>query len=86
MIGCKPAALAYAAMDADVLPVDTQATRVIPRRSACATPQVMPLSLKDPVGLNPWCLNTTGPARRTPPPERPGSSGVQPSRSVTTRE
>ena len=40
-------------MDADVLPVETQATRFMPSRSACATPQVMPLSLNDPVGLNP---------------------------------
>ncbi len=44
-------------MEAEVLPVETHATRVMPSRSACATPQVMPLSLNDPVGLKPWCLN-----------------------------
>ncbi len=43
-------------MDAEVLPVETQATRFIPKRRAWAAPQVMPLSLKDPVGLKPWCL------------------------------
>jgi len=46
-------------MEAEVLPVETHPTRVIPSRSAWATPQVIPLSLKDPVGLNPWCLNTS---------------------------
>ena len=51
-------------MEAEVLPVETQATRVIPSRSACATPQVMPLSLNEPVGLKPWCLN----ASRSRPP------------------
>lgn len=40
-------------MDADVLPVETQATRFFARRIACVTPHVMPLSLNDPVGLNP---------------------------------
>ena len=53
MIGSSPAALAYAAMDAEVFPVETHATRCIPKRLACDTPQVMPLSLNDPVGLNP---------------------------------
>ena len=57
MTGCRPPAAAYAAMDAEVLPVDTHATRVMPRRRACDAPQVMPLSLKEPVGLKPWCLN-----------------------------
>src|ERR1035438_2652294 len=42
--------LIVAAIDADVLPVETQATRRIPNRRACATPQVMPLSLNEPVG------------------------------------
>ena len=44
-------------MEAEVLPVETQATRFMPRRRAWAAPQVMPLSLKEPVGLKPWCLN-----------------------------
>ena len=53
IIGSSPAADEYAAIDAEVLPVETQATRFIPNFTACATPQVIPLSLKDPVGLNP---------------------------------
>ena len=57
--GSRPPALAYAAMDAEVFPVETQATRRMPSRRACEAPQVMPLSLKDPVGLKPWCLNVT---------------------------
>src|ERR1019366_3437585 len=84
--GCSPAALAYAAMDAEVFPVETQATRVAPSCTACDAPQVIPLSLKDPVGLKPWCLN---PSASRPPysaARRPGSSGVQPSLNVTTRE
>ena len=59
MIGCSPPAAAYAAIEADVLPVDTHATRFIPSRIACDAPQVMPLSLNEPVGLKPWCLNTS---------------------------
>ena len=71
-------------MEADVFPVETQATRFIPSRTACDAPQVMPLSLNEPVGLKPWCLN----ARKSSPPYcaalGAGSSGVLPSRSVTT--
>ena len=41
-------------MDADVLPVETQATRCMPEPHAPAQrPQVIPLSLNDPVGLKP---------------------------------
>ena len=40
-------------MDAEVLPVETHATRRRSKRTACVTPHVMPLSLKDPVGLKP---------------------------------
>src|SRR5450755_1333450 len=84
--GCSPAALAYAAMDADVFPVETQATRVAPSCTACEAPQVIPLSLNEPVGLKPWCLNTS--ASRPPYSAAwgPGNSGVQPSLNVTTRE
>src|SRR5260370_36817897 len=67
-------------MEAEVLPVDTQATRFRPRRTACATPQVMPLSLNDPVGLKPWCLKV----RWSSPPYSAARgafrSGVLPSR------
>ena len=43
-------------MDAEVLPVDAQATRPMPSRFACVTPLVMPRSLKEPVGFSPSCL------------------------------
>ena len=42
-----------------MFPVETQATRFMPRLRAWAAPQVMPLSLKEPVGLKPWCLKVT---------------------------
>ena len=38
---------------AEVLPVETQATRVMPSNFACVAPQVIPLSLNEPVGLKP---------------------------------
>lgn len=53
MIGSSPAIAAYAAIDALVFPVDTQATRFIPSRTAWLVPAVIPLSLKLPVGLKP---------------------------------
>src|ERR1035441_3278941 len=84
--GCKPPALAYAAIEAEVFPVETHATRVAPSRTACEAPQVIPLSLQDPVGLNPWCLNTSASRAPYSAASRPGSRGVQPSRSVTTCE
>ena len=71
-------------MDADVLPVETQATRRRSSRTACVAPQVMPLSLNDPVGLKPWCLNVS---RSSPPycaARGASSSGVLPSRRETT--
>ena len=43
-------------MEAEVFPVLAQATILEFRRFAWVTPAVMPLSLKDPVGFNPWCL------------------------------
>ena len=61
-------------MDAEVLPVETQATRFMPSARACAAPQVMPLSLKEPVGLKPWCLKTTA---SSPPYSRRQAAGQQ---------
>src|SRR5215510_3772141 len=52
-----PARAAYAAIEADVLPVLAQATLVAPRRRACVMPVVIPKSLNDPVGFMPRCLN-----------------------------
>ena len=66
-----------------MLPVETQATRFMPSRTAWATPQVMPLSLNDPVGLKPWCLKVTASSPAHEPLSGGSSRGVLPSRSVT---
>src|SRR5664279_3682788 len=84
--GFSPAELAYAAIEADVFPVDTHATSDAPSCTACDAPHVIPLSLKDPVGLKPWCLDTSASSPPYSAARRPGNSGVQPSRSVPTRE
>ena len=49
----RPANAAYAASEADVLPVEAQVTVSMPSSRALVTPTVMPLSLNDPVGLVP---------------------------------
>src|SRR3979490_1189794 len=48
-----PARAAYAAADADVLPVEAQMIALAPLSTAFDTASVIPLSLKDPVGLAP---------------------------------
>ena len=48
-----PARAAYAAADADVLPVDAHSTACWPRATASVTAIVMPRSLNEPVGLRP---------------------------------
>src|SRR5262249_56727222 len=48
---------AYAAIEAEVLPVLAQATPVARSRFACVMPVVIPKSLNDPVGFIPRCLN-----------------------------
>src|SRR5688572_4016714 len=55
----SPAADAYAATDALVLPVEAQATIDAPTHLAWLTPTVMPRSLNEPVGFSPSCLNQT---------------------------
>src|SRR5258708_27030715 len=70
-------------MAAEVLPVDAQATHSKPRSTATERAEVMPVSLKEPVGFVPWCL-----ARRQSMPAilaQRGRSyrGVLPSRRVT---
>ena len=49
----RPARPAYAARDADVLPVEAQVTMPMPRSFAFVIPAVMPLSLNEPVGFMP---------------------------------
>src|ERR671913_47210 len=80
-----PACAAYAAAEADVLPVDAQMTALAPCSMARETATVMPRSLKDPVGFMPsYLTHTSVPVRR----ERAGAgrSGVPPSPRVTTVE
>lgn len=48
-----PAFAAYAARDADVLPVDAHPTTLAPSSLALDTPMVIPRSLNEPVGLSP---------------------------------
>jgi len=48
--------LAYAAIEADVFPVDAQATCFMPSLFASLMPTVIPLSLNEPVGFSPSCL------------------------------
>ena len=52
-----PARAAYAAKLAAVLPVLAHARAVEPKRTACVTAAVMPVSLNDPVGFAPWCFS-----------------------------
>ena len=54
-----PARAAYAAADADVLPVDAHSTACWPRATASVTAIVMPRSLNEPVGLSPSTLRCT---------------------------
>src|SRR4051794_32346645 len=55
----SPARAAYAAADADVLPVEAQMTALAPASTALDTATVMPRSLNDPVGLAPSTLRYT---------------------------
>ena len=52
-----PACAAYAASEADVLPVDAHATASAPIRLACVRAAVMPRSLNDALGLCPSCFS-----------------------------
>ncbi len=78
----RPARAAYAAIEAEVLPVDAQTTAFAPSCAATEIAVVMPRSLNEPVGLSPSTLSQTS------APERPDSqpdftSGVPPSHKVT---
>ena len=68
-------------MEAEVLPVETQPTRLMPSARARATPQVIPLSLNEPVGLKPWCLK-----RRFSAPAKRAASGRLQQRRVPLSE
>src|SRR4051812_3020260 len=80
----SPARAAYAAADADVLPVDAQITALAPDARAYVMATVIPRSLNDPVGLAPSTFSST----RDPvssPRYGASTSGVPPSPRVTTR-
>src|SRR5918998_1251786 len=79
----RPARAAYAAADADVLPVDAQITALAPDSTALDTATVMPRSLNEPVGLPPSTLRYTSQPVRWDS-SGAGSSGVLPSNRVIT--
>ena len=82
-IGVSPARLAYAAIDADVLPVDAHTTALAPCSTAIETAIVMPRSLNEPVGLLASTLSQTlQPVSSDSQPD--STSGVPPSPRVTT--
>src|SRR5216684_9243274 len=75
---------AYAAMEAEVLPVEAQATQRNFPWCADEAATVMPVSLNDAVGFMPWCfaLRFSTPVARAHRGRR--YRGVLPSRSVMT--
>src|SRR6478735_9159292 len=80
--GVSPAREAYAAIEAEVLPVDAQTTAPAPCSSACETATVIPRSLKDPVGLAASTFSQTShPVRPDSQSER--TRGVPPSPRLT---
>ena len=66
-----------------MFPVDAQTTALAPSSRAFEMASVMPLSLKDPVGLRPSIFKSTRACRRSDN-FGAGSSGVPPSKRVTT--
>src|SRR3712207_2340645 len=77
-----PACVAYAAADADVLPVEAQMTAFAPCSTAFEMAIVIPRSLKEPVGFMPsYLTHTFAPVRAES--AGAGISGVPPSPSVT---
>src|SRR5438270_11148117 len=79
----SPARDAYAAADAEVLPVDPHPTALAPSSTAFEIAIVIPRSLNEPVGLAPSSLSHTSAPTRADS-RGAGSSGVFPSSRVTT--
>ena len=69
-IGVSPARAAYAAIEAEVLPVDAQTTALAPSCLATLIAIVMPRSLNEPVGLSPSTLRWTCTAGELGQPRR----------------
>ena len=80
--GVSPALAAYAAIEAEVLPVEAQTTACAPSALATEMAVVMPRSLKEPVGLLPSTFSHTSPPV-TEQSHSDRTSGVPPSPSVT---
>ena len=79
----RPALAAYAAAEAEVLPVEAHTTASAPSSTALEIAIVIPRSLNDPVGLAPSYLSqTSAPVCADRFSLR--TSGVPPSRSVIT--
>src|SRR5437870_13645841 len=79
-----PARAAYAAAEADVLPVEAQMIASTPSASAFVTATVMPRSLNDPVGFWPSHLRCSAvPGATTAARRSARTSGVFPSFRVT---
>src|SRR6185437_16427885 len=78
----RPAAVAYAAADAEVLPVDAQMTLRAPPAFAWVIAVVIPRSLNEPVGFTPSHLSQTS-HRVSSDRYAARTSGVPPSPSVT---
>ena len=81
--GVRPAFAAYAAIDAEVLPVLAQTTALAPSALATEMAVVMPRSLNDAVGLLPSTLSQTSARVRPRRATRSAPAGVPPSRRVT---
>src|SRR5947209_6636095 len=80
----SPARAEYAAIAADVFPVDAHATHSNPRDTATDSAAVIPVSLNDPVGFIPWCLASSQFSPSAFALFGSSYSGVLPSYSVTT--
>ena len=79
----NPARDAYAAAEAEVLPVDAHTTALAPSSTAIEMAIVMPRSLKLPVGFAPSTLSHTSAPTRSDS-RGAGTRGVPPSSRVTT--
>ena len=74
-----PAFAAYAARAAEVFPVEAHPTTLAPSSLAWETPMVMPLSLKEPVGLSPSNFTKVFSTPISAPNALVGYRGVPPS-------
>ena len=76
-----PARAAYAAAEAEVLPVEAQITACAPSSFAFETATVIPRSLYDPVGFDASHLSHSSGTPSASPRRGTRSSGVEPSPS-----